>query len=193
MQPLRYCINVTLDGCVHHEAGIVDEAMHRHHTETIARSDGIVLGRITYGMMEAGWRAVAESGKRPDGMPAWMFPFAEMIHAVKKYVVSSTLEHADWHNTEIVRGDLLTAITELKARPGRGLALGGVQLPLAIAELGLIDSYEFVVHPRLAGHGPTLFGGLTKPIDLVLVDRTELTSGIVSQRYEPRRVPRGAE
>lgn len=187
MRPLRYCINVTLDGCVSHEMGIVDEGMHLHHTRTIAQADAIILGRVTYGMMEAGWRAIAETGQRPEGMPAWMFPFAEMIHATKKYVVSNTLEKVDWHNAELLRGDLRSAIEGLKAQPGKGLALGGVQLPLALAEMGLIDSYELVVHPRLAGRGPTLFGGLTKPIDLELVERTELTSGIVSQRYEPRR------
>jgi dihydrofolate reductase len=56
-----------------------------------------------------------------------------------------------------------------------------------LAELGLIDEYEFVVHPRLAGHGPTLFAGLSKPVDLRLVSRREFASGAVAMRYEPRR------
>jgi dihydrofolate reductase len=115
-----------------------------------------------------------------------MEPFARTIDAAKKYVVSRTLERVDW-NAELVRGDLGTAVRQLKQEPGKGLGTGGVTLPLALAELGLIDEYEFVVHPRLAGHGPTLFAGLSKLVDLKLVDRLEFGSGAVAMRYEPRR------
>jgi dihydrofolate reductase len=100
--------------------------------------------------------------------------------------VSSTLDRVDW-NAELVRGDLGKAVKQLKQGPGKGLLVGGVTLPLALAELGLIDEYEFVVHPRLAGHGPTLFAGLSKHVDLKLVDRLELGSGTVAMRYEARR------
>jgi dihydrofolate reductase len=100
--------------------------------------------------------------------------------------VSSTLERVDW-NAELVRGDLGKAVQRLKQESGKGLATGGVTLPLALAELGLIDEYELVVHPRLAGHGPTLFAGLSKPVDLKLVSRLEFASGAVAMRYEPRR------
>jgi dihydrofolate reductase len=119
-------------------------------------------------------------------MPAWMEPFARTIDAAKKYVVSSTLDRVDW-NAELVRGDLGEAVGRLKGEPGKGLFVGGVKLPQALAELGLIDEYEFVVQPRLAGHGPTLFAGLSKPVDLRLVGRLELGSGAVAMRYEPRR------
>jgi dihydrofolate reductase len=115
-----------------------------------------------------------------------MEPFARTIDAAKKYVVSSTLDRVDW-NAELVRGDLGTAVQELKRQPGKALFTEGVKLPMALAELGLIDEYEFVVHPRIAGHGPTLFAGLSKPIDLKLVNRLELGSGAVAMRYEPRR------
>jgi dihydrofolate reductase len=114
-----------------------------------------------------------------------MEPFARTIDAAKKYFVSSTLDRVDW-NAELVRGDLGTAVQELKRQPGKALFTGGVKLPMALAELGLIDEYEFVVHPRIAGHGPTLFAGLSKPIDLKLVNRLELGSGAVAMRYEPR-------
>ena len=73
---------------------------------------------------------------------------------------------------------------------GHDRRLGGhwdAELPLALAELGLIDEYELVVHPRLAGHGPTLFAGLSKHVDLKLVSRLEFGSGAVAMRYEPRR------
>jgi len=115
-----------------------------------------------------------------------MEPFARKIDAAKKYVVSSTLGRADW-NAELVRGDLGKAVQQLKRAPGKGLFVGGVKLPMALAELGLIDEYEFVVHPTLAGQGPTLFAGLSKHVDLKLVSLLELGSGAVAMRYEPRR------
>jgi dihydrofolate reductase len=153
--------------------------------ENIAQADALLFGRVTYEMMEAAWRPT-QTGARPDWMQPWMEPFARTIDAAKKYVVSSTLERVDW-NAELVRGDLGEAVQQLKREPGQGLFTGGVTLPLALAELGLIDEYELVVHPRIVGHGPTLFAGLSKPVDLKLVSRLELGSGAVAMRYEPRR------
>lgn len=186
MRPLRYSINVTLDGCCDHLAGSPDQELHRHVAQNIERADALVFGRVTYQMMESAWRPVAETGVRPDWMPAWMEPFAHVIHPKKKYVVSSTLEQVDW-NAELVRGQLGPAIEQLKRESGNGLFLGGVTLPLALAELGLIDEYEFIVHPRIAGHGPTPFAGLSKYVDLKLVSQEELGSGTVVLGYEARR------
>ncbi len=180
-RPLRYSINVTLDGCCDHRAGSADEELHRYWAENLARADALVFGRVTYEMMEAAWRPPA-TGARPD----WMEPFARTIDAAKKYVVSSTLDRVDW-NAELVRGDLGQAVQQLKRESGKGLFVGGVKLPLALAELGLIDEYELVVQPRIAGHGPTLFAGLSKYLDLKLVSRLEFGSGAVAMRYEPRR------
>jgi dihydrofolate reductase len=184
MRPLRYSINVTLDGCCDHQAIPADEELHHHAAENIARADALLFGRVTYEMMEAAWRPSA-AGAMPGWMADWMEPFARTIDAAKKYVVSSTVEHVDW-NAELVRGDLATAVRRLKSEPGKGLYVGGVKLPLALAELGLIDEYQFVVHPRLAGHGPALFAGLSKYVDLTLAGRRELRSGAVAMRYEPR-------
>jgi dihydrofolate reductase len=189
LRPLRYSINVTLDGCVDHRVGVPDEELHNHAAESIARADALIFGRVTYEMMEEAWRAPAETGELPDSMEPWMEPFARAIHPAKKYVVSGTLERVDW-NAELVRGDLGKAVQELKDEPGDGLFTGGVQLPLALAELGLIDEYELVVQPRLVGHGPTLFDGLSKPVELKLVDRREFGSGAVAMRYEPVRADR---
>jgi dihydrofolate reductase len=186
MRSLRYSINVTLDGCCDHREGIADEEIHRHAAENLAQADALLLGRVTYEMMEAAWRPPARTGVSPDWMADWMEPFARTIDAAKKYVVSSTLDRVDW-NAELVRGDLGKAVQQLKRESGRGLFVGGVKLPLALTELGLIDEYEFVVHPRLAGHGPTLFAGLSKHVDLKLVSRLEFGSGAVALRYEPRR------
>src|SRR4051812_35148022 len=187
MRPLRYSINVTLDGCCDHRAIVPDEELHRHAAEILAQADGLIFGRVTYQMMEAAWRPSAEAGARP----AWTEPFARTIDAAKKYVVSSTLDEVDW-NAELVRGDLGEAVQRLKEQPGNGLYVGGVRLPLALAELGLIDEYEFVVQPRLAGHGPTPFAGLAQHVDLKLVGRREFGSGAVAMRDEPRREEKGA-
>jgi dihydrofolate reductase len=186
MRPLRYSINVTLDGCCDHREGIADEELHRYWAESLAQADALLFGRITYEMMEAAWRPLARTGVRPDWMAEWMEPFARTIDAAKKYVVSNTLDRVDW-NAELVRGDLGKAVRQLKQEPGKGLFTGGVKLPQALAELGLIDEYEFIVHPRLVGHGPTLFAGLSKHVDLKLVSRLEFGSGAVAMRYEPRR------
>jgi dihydrofolate reductase len=190
MRPLLYSINVTLDGCCDHGAIPADEALqqatlratHRHATESIGRADTLLFGRVTYQMMEEAWRLETRTITPPD----WTEPFARTIDAMKKYVVSSTLSRVDW-NAELLSGNLGEAVQKLKQQPGKALFTGGVKLPMALAELGLIDEYEFVMQPRLAGHGPTLFAGLSKSVELKLVDRRELSSGAVALRYEPRR------
>src|SRR4051794_35384615 len=120
MRPLRYSINLTLDGRCDHRAISPDEELHRHHARNLEQADALLFGRVTYEMMEAGWRPVAQAGVRPDWMPAWMEPFARTIDAARKYVVSSTLGRVDW-NAELVRGDLGEAVRRLKGEPGKGL------------------------------------------------------------------------
>src|SRR5262245_60923658 len=175
MRPLRYSINVTLDGCCDHRAMLADEELHRHAVKNLVQADALLFGRVTYEMMQAAFRPPAPPGSRPD----WMEPFARTINLARKYVVSSTLDRVDW-NAELVRGDLGSAVQQLKREPGKGLFTGGVKLPLALAELGLIDEYEFVIHSRVAGHGPTLFAGLSNRLDLKLVSRLEFRSGMVA-------------
>lgn len=175
MRPLRFSINVTLDGCCDHRAIEPDEDMHRRAAENLRRADALLFGRVTYEMMESAFRS-------PQGDD----PFARMIDTAKKYVVSSTLSQVDW-NAELVSGELGEAVRQLKQVPGNGLFVGGVRLPMALAKLGLIDEYEFVVHPRLVGHGPTLFAGLSEYVDLELVDLAEYSAGAVALRYRPKR------
>jgi len=188
MRPLRYSINVTLDGCCHHEAGLPpdDESM-RYWTAEMARADALLFGRVTYEMMESAWRRPA-NGTWPDWVGERERPFAEAIDRAEKHVVSSTLDKVDW-NAELVQGDLADAVRRLKDEPGEGLWVGGVTLPRALADLGLIDEYEFLVQPVLAGHGPTLLAGLGERIQLELVDRHEFSSGAVAMRYRPTGAP----
>ena len=184
MRPLRYSINLTLDGCCDHRAITItaDEELHQHAVENLNRADALLFGRVTYEMMEAAFRPSAQTKEGADSMD----PFAHTINVAKKYVVSGTLERVDW-NAELVRGDLRMAVEKLKQESGKGLLVGGVKLPFALAELGLIDEYEFVVHPKIAGHGPTLFAGLSKHVDLKLICKLELGSGAIAMRYEPSR------
>lgn len=184
MRPLRYSINVTLDACCHHEAGVApDEESMRYWTAEMERADALIFGRVTYEMMESAWRRPA-TGVWPDWMAAWQRPFAEAIDRAQKHVVSSTLSDVDW-NADLLSGDLEEAIRQLKEQPGDGLYVSGVTLPLALADLGLIDDYEFLVHPVLSGTGPTLLSGLRNRIQLELVERREFRSGVVALRYRP--------
>lgn len=188
MRPLRFSLNITLYGCYDHTVGIADEDLHCNAMEYIAGCDALLFGRVTYEMMLAAWRLPVSWP-----MPDWMLPFAQTIDAAKKYVVSGTLKEVD-RNAELVRGDLAitgqvlrTFVEQLKQQPGKGIGVGGVQLAMALTELGLIDEYQFVVHPRLVGRGPTLFAGLSKMVDLKLVGREEFGSGAVALRYEVKR------
>jgi dihydrofolate reductase len=177
MGTVRYSINVTLDGCCDHEAVQADEELHRHAAESLRQADALLFGRVTYEMMRAAFK---------DPSPDSTDPFAHTIHAARKHVVSRTLHDLDW-NAELVRGDLVEAVGRLARESPRGVFVGGVALARSLTELGLIDEYQLLVHPRLVGRGPYLFEGLSSPVDLRLVDRLELASGAVVLRYEPRR------
>lgn len=184
MRPLRYAINVTLDGCVHHEAGVApDEELMRFWTEQMEQSDAELYGRVTYEMMREAWRR-PDDGVWPDWMETWEHDFADTLDRAKKYVVSSTLDEVDW-NAELVRGDLGEAVRRLKEQPGTGLSVGGLALSSALTDLGLIDEYLFVVHPIVAGHGPYLLEGLRERVKLELVERREFGSGAILMRYTP--------
>lgn len=177
MRPLKYSINVSLDGCVDHAAAfVIDEDTHMHATRTIAEPDALIFGRTTYELMEF-WRD-------PGDIPDWMVPFADTISEQKKYLVSSTRRADDW-NTEQLDGDLIEAVRALKEQPGGSLLVGGMKLPVALADAGLIDEYQLVVHPKVIGHGPYLFGGISTHLDLELIESTAFDSGVVVRRYVP--------
>lgn len=182
MRPLKYAINVTLDGCVDHQAGPAPDAeSHAYWAAQMERADALLLGRVTYEMMQEAWRR-PPSGTWPDWIDDELLPFAEAIDGAEKYVVSSTLDQVDW-NAELLDGDLGDAVRALKEQPGDLLHVGGVTLPRALADLGLIDEYEFLVQPFLAGHGPRLLDGLHEHLELELVDRRDFRSGAVALRY----------
>jgi dihydrofolate reductase len=143
MRPLRYSINVTWTGAAIIVNGSRTKTCIVTRSRNLAQADALLFGRVTYEMMEAAWRLAGADGAMPD----WTEPFARTIDAAKKYVVSSTLDRVDW-NAELVRGDLGRPFSSSSGSRVRDCSRGGVKLPLALAELGLIDEYEFVVHPQ---------------------------------------------
>ena len=157
----------------------------RYWTAEMERADALLFGRVTYEMMQSAWRK-PPTGTWPDWVNEWQMPFAEAIDRAKKYVVSDTLDGVDW-NAELVHDDLGQAVQRLKQEPGEGLWVGGVTLPLALADLGLIAEIEVVGQPVLAGHGRTMRGGLRERMQVELVDRHEFRSGAVAMRYRPTR------
>lgn len=185
MARLQYSINVTLDGCCDHQAIVPYPEMHQFWSDVVANAS-VLYGRVTYKMMEEAWRPIAESGQVPEGMEDWVLPFAKSIHAAKKFVVSNTLTAVDW-NADLLKGDLKAEIERIKREEEGIISLGGLTLAREIAALGLIDDYIFLVHPRIVGHGPTLFSGLPAPLDLTLRHQRAFSSGAIALTYEAKR------
>ncbi|GGL43923.1 deaminase reductase [Phycicoccus endophyticus] len=153
-------------------------------TTQLARADALILGRVTYQMMESVWRRPADGGW-PDWMADWQVPFAETIDRAEKIVVSRTLSSPDW-NARLLESDVGQAIQRLKEESDGSLWVGGVTLPTTLADLRLIDEFEFLVHPVVVGHGPSLLAGLRERIQLELVARRAFRSGVVAMRFRPR-------
>ena len=172
---LTFSINVTLDGCVDHQEGIADDETHAFFTRLMADAGAMLWGRVTYEMMESSW---------PAAMRAW----ADTLEAKPKYVVSSTRTDFPWTHSHHLAGDLRTGVQALKDATPAGVLLGSGQLATELDRLELIDEYRFLVHPRIAGHGPTLYQrGLPRTRRLELVSATPLRNGAVAMHY--RRAP----
>lgn len=170
---LTFGLNVTLDGCIDHTQGIVDDQLHDFWTQLMDESGAMLFGRTTYELMEGAWPAIARDETAPRAMREW----AQKLEAKTKYVVSSTRSDFPWANTVKVEGDLREAITALKAKTERGVLVGAPKLSTALAELGLVDEYRIVVHPVLSGRGPTLFHGLSSRRELELLSTQRFASG----------------
>jgi len=176
---LTFALNVTLDGCCDHREGIADDELHRYFTQLMDDSGAMLFGRATYELMESAWPAVARDEKAPPAMRAW----ALKLEAKPKYVVSASRRDFPWDNTFRVEGDLQETVRQLKDETPRGLLVGSPMLSAALERLELIDEYRLVVHPILAGHGPTLFQGLERSRRLELVSTKRLDSGAMALHY----------
>lgn len=181
MARLTFSLNVTLDGCVDHREGIADDETHAHFTRLLGECGALLWGRTTYEMMESHWPAVARG--EVDAPPA-MREWALELEAKPKYVVSATRSDFPWNNSHRVVGDLRVAVQGLKDRTRGGVLVGSGELATELDRLGLIDEYKFLVHPVIAGHGPTLYqGGLPGTRHLELVSAQPLGNGAVAMHY----------
>jgi dihydrofolate reductase len=178
---LTFSINVTLDGCVDHREGIADDETHAFFTRLMDECGALLWGRVTYEMMESYWPAVARGDA--EASPA-VREWAVKLEAKPKYVVASARKNFPWVNSHHVAGDLLTGIKKLKDATPNGVLLGSVTLANELDRLGLIDEYKVLVHPRIAGHGPTLYErGLPSARRLELISTRPLRSGVVAMHY----------
>src|SRR4030095_13588 len=179
---LTFSINVTLDGCVDHQEGIADDETQAFFTRLMDESGAMLWGRVTYEMMESYWPAVARGAEEaPPAMREW----AVKLEVKPKYVVSSTRKDFPWTNSHHIGGDLRAGVQRLKAATPKGVLLGSGKLATELDRLELIDEYKFLVHPRLAGHGPTLYqSGLpaTRPLELVSAGPLRSGPGAVARR-----------
>ncbi|HEY2515717.1 MAG TPA: dihydrofolate reductase family protein [Polyangiaceae bacterium] len=171
---LSFGLNVTLDGCVDHTQGIVDDELLDFWTQLMDQGGAMLFGRNTYELMEEAWPAVARDEKAPRAMREW----AQKLEAKAKYVVSSSRSDFPWQNTTKVEGNLREAIAALKAKTERGVLVGAPKLSTALEEWGLIDEYRIVLHPVISGRGPTLFQGLSSRRELELLSTRRFASGV---------------
>jgi len=179
---LTFALNVTVDGCCDHRAGIPDDEMLRYWTRLMDETGAMLFGRTTYEMMEEAWPQVARDPDAEAADREW----ATKLEAKPKYVVSTSRRDFGWSNTHRLEGDLAQAVQALKQATPRGVMVGSPQLSAALQRLELIDEYRFLVHPVVAGHGPYLFPGLQPSIRLEFVAATRLGSGIVDLHYRRR-------
>ena len=179
MGRLILVMNVTVDGCCDHRESVADDELHRYATALLDAADGMLFGRVTYELMESAGPPVARAGSGPSAL----IQFFRKLDAKRKYVVSSTRERFAWNNTVRLTGELSQAVAQLKEAHPRGLLLGGPRLAASLERLRLIDEYCLLVHPILAGHGPTLFQGVDRSARLQLIDTTRFASGVMVLRY----------
>lgn len=185
MGVLVFALNLTIDGCIDHREGVADEATHAWYTALLEEYGALLWGRVTYEMMEGYWPAVARGEvAAPPAMHAW----ARKLEAMPKYVVSSRRAEFPWRNSYHLAGDLRASVQRLKEATPNGVLLGSATLAAALDALDLIDEYRFLVHPRIAGHGPRLLdGSLGEARHLDLVSAAPLRTGTVALRYRRSR------
>jgi len=181
MRNLIFAINVSLDGCCDHTKQVADDETHEFFTQLTREVDLLVFGRKTYELMVPFWPEVAKT----QSMSKAVNEFAKVFDSAKKIVFSRTLDSAEDRNTRIVRGNLRDEMIRLKEEKGKPILVGGVSLPSQLIQLGLVDEYQFVITPLIAGEGRRLLEGVSLPesLRLKLVETKSFKSGCVALRY----------
>jgi dihydrofolate reductase len=160
MRKLTVFNNVSLDGYFVDQHGDMswahnDDAEWQAFTAENAGGGGqLVFGRVTYELMASFWPTPAALAQLPA--------VAERMNALPKLVCSRTLETPDWNNTTVVKGDLAAEFTRLKGESGPDMVImGSGSIVAQLAQAGLIDEYQLIVHPLVLGAGRTLFAGVS--------------------------------
>ncbi|HSC88205.1 MAG TPA: dihydrofolate reductase family protein [Polyangiaceae bacterium] len=182
---LTFGMNVTVDGCVDHQVGIADDETHAFFTRLLTESGAMLWGRVTYEMMERYWPTVARGEQAAS--PA-LREWAIELEGKPKYVVSSTRSDFGWAHTQRISGELGSAVQRLEDATPAGVLLGSGMLALELDRLELIDEYRFLLQPRLAGHGPTLYRqGLPGTRRLELLSAQPMSNGVIALHYRRER------
>ena len=183
MRKLIAAINLTLDGFCDHTAVDADEEIHQHYNELLKNADTLIYGRVTYQLMENYWPSVV---KNPTGNKP-IDEFAVLIDSISKIVFSRTVNSVSWKNTTLKKEIIKEDILELKQQAGKNILVGSPALIVALMNLGLIDEYQFAVHPIIAGSGLLLFKNVMQNVRLNLLQTKTFGGGAVVLYYEPAR------
>ncbi len=181
MRNVIFAINTTLDGCCDHTKFIPAEEIYEYFADLMRDVDLLVYGRKTYQLMVPFWPDVAKN----QSMTKAANEFAQTFDSINKIVFSQSLDSAEGKNTRIVRTKLQDEILRLKQAQGKNILTGGVSIPSQLIELGLVDEYDFVVHPTVVGEGRRLLEGISlqERLQLKLVESKTFKSGCVALRY----------
>ena len=184
MRKVHVFDNVSLDGFFTDEKGDMSWAHKRDEEWNAfmggnASGDGeLLFGRVTYEMMAAFWTTPQAAELMPQ--------VAAGMNKMRKTVFSRTLDAVSWHNTTLVKGDLVTEVKKMKRQPGPDLViLGSGSIVSQLTQAGLIDEYQIVVNPIVVGKGRTLFETVDHKVNLTLTKTRSFKNGSVVHWYEP--------
>jgi dihydrofolate reductase len=182
MRKLIAAMNMTLDGFCDHDKMSADDEIHDHYTELLRDAGAVIYGRKTFELMEF-WPPLVAN---PSGIAA-MDDFAVAIDNVHKIVYSRTLEKMDWKTAELKRELIKEEIVALKQQEGKPIYIGSPSMIVQLANLGLVDEFQLVIHPTIIGHGLPLFKDVDDRIDLRYINSKTFGCGAVIHTYEPAK------
>jgi len=159
---------------------VTDAEFNQFADEQIQTVDGIVFGRRTYEGMASYWPTPAAIEADPI--------IANLMNTMPKIVFSTTLDSADWHNTRLIKDNIVEEVTRLKQQPGKDLIIfGSSNLATSLLDLGLIDEIRIMVSPVLLGSGKSLFEGAKQRVKLKLLSTRVFAVGNVLHIYGVER------
>jgi dihydrofolate reductase len=182
MRKVIAAINMTLDGFCDHTAGIPDEEIHYHYADLLNNTGVVLYGRITYQLMQF-WQTLL---KNPSGEKS-MDDFAIAIDKVQKIVFSHTLKSTEWESAKLANRTIEEVVLELKQQSGKDIFAGSRSLIIQLMKLNLIDEYQLMVHPVVAGSGLPLFENIKDRTILKLIKTKTFSGGAVTLYYEPTK------